>query len=237
MPFKKYHKKLEYSYTYGVYPTIDLLRNKPSEVVKVMLNSNTQGNEGVEEIKELCAKHHKRIEYDTKAISSIAVKENTYAIGVFNKYTTDLSSSTDHIVLVNPSNTGNIGTIVRTMLGFGMKDLAIIRPAVDIFEPKVIRSSMGSFFSIRFNHFDSIEEYMKKYPRNYYSFMLEGGTDIEEIVFKKPYSLIFGNEAQGLDPKFKTISQPIFINQGNEIDSLNLSIAAGIGIYISKRNR
>ena len=48
---------------------------------------------------------------------------------------------------------GNLGTIMRTMVGFGMEDLAIIRPGVDAYDPKVIRASMGSIFHLRFAYF------------------------------------------------------------------------------------
>ncbi len=79
----------------------------------------------------------------------------------------------NHIVLVNPSNSGNLGTIIRSMVGFGIYDLAIIKPAVDIFDLKTIRASMGAIFNIRFSYFDSFSDYSKEYKNNYYPFMLQ----------------------------------------------------------------
>ena len=54
---------------------------------------------------------------------------------------------------------GNLGTILRSCLGFGMKDIAIIKPGVDIFDPKVVRASMGSIFSLNISYFNSFEDY------------------------------------------------------------------------------
>ena len=62
-----------------------------------------------------------------------------------------LSGASNHIVLVNPSDMGNLGTIIRTAVGFGFTDIGIISPAVDAYNPKVIRGSMGSFSKLTYN--------------------------------------------------------------------------------------
>lgn len=81
----------------------------------------------------------------------------------------------NHVVLVNPGDMGNMGTIIRTMLGFNYSNLTIIKPGVDVFDPRVIRASMGALFNINFEYFDSFSEYLDKYPkRNIYSLMLKG---------------------------------------------------------------
>ena len=136
------------------------------------------------------------------------------------------------MVLVNPSNAGNMGTIMRSCLGFGVRDLAIIPPAVDHFDPKVIRASMGAAASVRTEVFASFEEYSARFPDNkLYPFMLDGSTKLHETVIEKPFSLIMGNEATGLPPEFSKIGRPIRIDHSNAIDSLNITIAASIGLY------
>ena len=60
--------------------------------------------------------------------------------------------------------------------------LAIIKPGVDVFDPRVIRASMGALFNINFEYFDSFSEYLDKYPkRNIYSLMLKGAKNIHSI--------------------------------------------------------
>ena len=137
------------------------------------------------------------------------------------------------MVLVNPSNCGNMGTIVRSCLGFGVVDLAIVgKTSADPNDPKTIRASMGACASVRIEVFDDFADYQKRFPgNNLYPFMLDGSTKLQETTINKPFSLIMGNEATGLDPAFKNIGQPIRIEHSSNIDSLNITIAASIGLY------
>ena len=66
-----------------------------------------------------------------------------------------------------------------------------------------------------------------------YPFMLDGSVMLEEAVAKvqHPFALIFGNEGSGLPPEFAEMGQAVRIPHNDKIDSLNLSIAAGIGAY------
>jgi TrmH family RNA methyltransferase len=93
---------------------------------------------------------------------------------------------------------------------------------------------MGALFQINYKYFDSFNEYLSLAKlRNFYPFMTNGKADLEKVQFVKPYSLIFGNESAGLDDKFLAIGTSVKISQGSKIDSLNLSVAVGIGVYKS----
>ncbi|MBN2503919.1 MAG: TrmH family RNA methyltransferase [Bacilli bacterium] len=167
-----------------------------------------------------------------KVFNRLSEKENCYAIGVFVKYENDLAPNNNHLVLVNPSNSGNMGTIIRTMLGFGCSDLAIIRPGGDVFDPKTIRASMGAVFNIRFSYFDDFSEYLDFSVKHHvYPFMLQAKTSLTDIVPKTPYSLVFGNEATGLETEYLSHGTPLIIKHLSDIDSLNLPIAVGIALY------
>jgi RNA methyltransferase, TrmH family len=228
----KYQKKFFHSYSFGIYPTLDLLRYRKEKALKVLLKEEDSDSEGIKEIVEICKENNIPLKINPRGIERISVKENTYVVGVFEKYYLDLEQEKNHIVLVEPRNMGNVGTIIRTMLGFGFKNLAIVEPAVDIFDPKVVRSTMGAMFRINFKYFNTIEEYLEKdSKRNIYPFMLEGSVNIKEIEFKEPMSLIHGNEGRGLSEDFKDIGQSVYIPHSEDIDSLNLSIAASIGMW------
>jgi RNA methyltransferase, TrmH family len=234
---KKYQKKFFHSYAFGIYPTLDLLNYRKEKVLKVLLMEEVSDSKGIKEIVKICERENIPIEVNKRGIEKIAVKENTYVVGVFEKYQEVLEKSKDHIVLVEPRNMGNVGTIIRTMLGFEFKNLAFIGPSVDVFDPKVVRSTMGAVFRIRFDYFDSIEEYLRGFPEsNIYTFMLDGAVNIKEIEFKKPMSLIHGNEGKGLPKQFKEFGQSVYIPHSKEIDSLNLSVAASIGMWQSVMN-
>lgn len=229
---KRYQKKYEYTYAFGTYPVIELLKQHPDKVLKVLFQTRAEGSEGVEEIMELCRKNSIPFEYADRTIERISVKENTYVVGIFEKYEMELEKDGNHLILVNPRNLGNIGTIIRTMLGFGFRNLGIIKPAGDIFDPSVIRSTMGAIFHINFEFFSSINEYIEKYPKqNIYTFMLDGAEDIREVSFKAPMTLIHGNESTGLGTEYLKLGTSVYIPHNKDIDSLNLSVAAGISLW------
>lgn len=232
MALSKYKKSLDYSYTLGVYPTLDLLKVRPDLVKTVILDPRTDANQGVKEIKALCAKHDIRFDYGNRIFKLLAIKDNTYVIGVFKKFETSIDRNANHVVLVNPSDTGNVGTIIRAMLGFGVKNLAIIKPAVDVFDPKVVRATMGSLFGIKYEYFESFEQYKEMYSENIiYPFTLAAKNMLQETKFSQPFSLVFGTEGAGLDKEFESHPNCVKIKHAKEIDSLNLSMAASIALY------
>jgi len=235
---KRYLKKLPYSYTFGIYPTIELLKKRGDKVKAIYLHSNLEGNESSQTIRKLALRHRVKIEVNNKLIKKLSSKENSYVIGVFEKYLSPMLHGKDnHIVLVEPRNPGNMGTILRSMLAFNFSNLAVITPAVDIFHPTVIRASMGSVFSINFSFFENIDQYIKKFKfHNLYCFLLDTKNYLKKTKFKRPYSLVFGNEGHGLPEKFKKLGTSVKIAQSNNVDSLNLAISTGIGMnWLYKR--
>lgn len=228
---KIYKKNDETSYTLGVFPTIELLKTRPQDVIRVVVHSSIEQNKGYPLIQELCEKAHIHIDVHDKTIDKLSPKNNCFAIGVFKKYQCDLQEN-NHVVLVNPMDMGNMGTIMRTMLGFGYHELVIIRPAVDIFDPKVIRASMGAIFHLNVRYYDDFESYYQEYAHHtFYPFMLKGAKNIHGITSTKPYSLVFGNESSGLADEYLNYGQSVFIPHSEDIDSLNLSMALGIALF------
>ncbi len=231
MRLKKYESDAAQSYSFGVFPTLELLSHQPGSVREVLLSSAGERNKGVARLREACAAAHIPLNIDDKLIARIAPKENTYAVGVFQKYTTALRARANHVVLVNPSDMGNLGTILRTMLGFGFVDLALIRPAADIFDPRVVRSSMGALFQMRFAYFDSFAAYRASNRRQCYPFMTNGRQPLNEVRFEPPFALVFGSESSGLPDSFHDEGISVRIPHAETIDSLNLAVALGIALY------
>lgn len=228
---KRYKKEYGHSYTFGVFPTVELLTHRPQNAIRVLLQSKGEKNEGVVKIRELCRKLRIDAELNDKLIERLAPNENSYAVGIFSKYTCELRADRDHVALVNPSDMGNMGTIMRTMLGFGVEDLAIVRPGVDVFDPRVVRASMGAIFQLSFAYFDSFEDYSSAFPRTFYSFMTNGVVSLPDARFNHPFSLVFGNEGAGLPESFRDVGTSVTIPQSTRIDSLNLPVAVSIALY------
>jgi TrmH family RNA methyltransferase len=228
---KAYKKNDNTSYTLGVFPTIELLKNKIEYVQRVIVHSTIEQNRGYPLIKELCDKNHIPIEINDKTIHKLSVKGNCFAIAVFKKYQQTIDDQ-NHVCLVNPMDMGNMGTIMRTMLGFNYKNLIIIKPAVDVFDPKVIRASMGAIFQLNIEYYDSFEEYYQKYKHHeFYPLMLKGAKNIHQIQTQQIHTLVFGNESSGLPDEYLNYGQSVFIPHSDSIDSLNLSMALGLTLF------
>ncbi len=220
-------------HTYGLGATVAmeyLIKNRDA-VKGMILHPGFRSEETIEKIKDICG-NDIPVSTEEKPFNILSKKDNCFVICVIEKKKTRLNDG-NHMVLVNPSNCGNLGTIVRSCLGFGVKDIAIVgKTAADPFDPKTIRASMGACASVRIEVFDEFSEYAERFPsNNLYPFMLDGSTKLQETTINKPFSLIMGNEATGLDPSFQKIGQPIRIEHTSNIDSLNITIAASIGLY------
>lgn len=229
---KPYKKDLSYSYTAGAYATIEMLGARPEAVRCVYIHSSCCDSETTG---SLCEKAGIPVIYDDRVFNRINQKENTYILGIFDKYTSGISSDRPHIALINPADRGNLGTIIRTIAGLNLPDLAVITPAADIWHPKTVRASMGALFRIRFEHFSSFEAYMQRFPEHcVFPFMLDGETelDIESCPKKERFTLVFGNEATGLGAEFGKLGTSIRIRQSGLVDSLNISAAVGIGSFV-----
>lgn len=234
---KKYKKEYKHSYSYGVFPTLELLHAQPQSVLGVLVSTKGARNEGVQKIEAICRQKSISFEVNDKAIDRLSDKENIYAIGVFQKYHNPLESKANHLVLVNPGDMGNLGTIIRTMLGFGLNNLALVRPAVDIFDPKVIRASMGAIYHLAFQYFDTFAHYTQSFTPNTYPFMTNGKSTLDKADFHPPFALVFGNESSGLSNEYLTTGTTITIPHTSNIDSLNLPIAVGIALYTATKGR
>ena len=234
MKYEKYKSQLPYSYTLGITLTIELLKKHPESVLDVYYHSSFSG-ESKDLIDDLARQYDITPTLNDKIFNIVSQKENVYVIGVFKKFSSPISKDDNHIVLVNPSNAGNLGTIIRTSVGFNLNNLVIIKPAVDIFDPKAVRASMGALFNINFALCDSFDDYKKDNNHNFYPFMLKAKAKLKDTSFVKPYSLIFGNEATGLPDSFLEYNS-VIIPHSQAIDSLNLPIAVSIAIYSATTN-
>ncbi len=232
-PLKAYSAELPYSYAPGVYPSLQLMAAAPERALRLLLSSQAEG-EGIEKLRALCREHRVREEVADKALARVSGKQNCFAAVVFEKWQAALAPGKPHVVLHHPMDEGNLGTIQRTMLGLGIPDIAVVRPAADPFDPRVVRASMGAVFSLRLRQYDDFAAYRAEFPAYaLYPFMLTGAVGLAEAArgAKAPYALIFGNEGSGLPPEFAALGQAVRIPHSDAIDSLNLAVAAAIGAY------
>ena len=232
---ESYSPSLDYSYAPGYFPATECLLHAPELARRVLLSSKAIGTEAAEKLAALCNEKGVRTEVADKALSRISGKENCFAAAVFSKAEKQPVSGKPQVLLVNPSDCGNIGTILRTALGFGVEDIALIRPCADAFDPRTVRASMGALFQLRVKTYESFEAWEAENPgRPLYPFMLQASVPMKEVLKESlppDWTLVFGNEGSGLPAEYAERGTPVRIPSNNRVDSLNLSIAAGIGIY------
>lgn len=235
MKIKKYKKEDIYSYSLGAFPTIELIKNKKEYIISIYIHSSFDNLEIIEFISKNISKD--KIIHDDKIFKILSEKENVYVIGVFKKYDMNLDNK-DHLLLDNPSNMGNLGTIIRSSLGFDIFNIALVSSSLDYFNPKVIRASMGAIFSLNIEVFNSLKEYKNKFKEHkIYSFMLDASLELGKFDFDKNLiTLAFGNEGSGL-PSLYHEENPVIIRHNSLIDSLNITNAISIALYEYRKNR
>lgn len=225
---KKYKKDDDHSYALGATLTMELIKTRSESVRRIYVSPKSN----VKAVTDAAAALGVQVIESEKPFNILSSKENCYVIGEFDKFDAKISGERNHIVLVNPSDSGNLGTIMREVAAFDCCDLVIIRPAVDPFDPKTVRASMGAVFGINFECFESFDEYRKKFPSHeVVPFMLDGSPfKSKDFTAETRYALVFGNEATGLAPEFGKYGA-VKIEQSAKVDSLNLSVAVSVALY------
>ncbi len=146
-----------------------------------------------------------------------------------------------YLLLENIQDPGNLGTIIRSAHAFGIKDIILTKGCVDLYSPKVVRSTMGSLFHVNIVMDVSIEEalsLLKQHHIPIYATALEEAMSLADVHFEKGLALLIGNEGNGLSDRAKQLSDyKIKIDMPGGAESLNASIAASICIYEVMKQR
>lgn len=226
---RSYDKSGDISYSLGAFPTVELIRHRPSDIESVVLRSDLRMTD---ELEEILAPVRDKTVTDDKSVSRVAKKGNVYMVGVFRKRYTPFGLC-DHVALVRPSDEGNLGTIMRTMLGFGIKRLAIVgEGSADAYNPRTVRASMGAIFSLDVCEYPDWATYVAEHGENKMLFMLDKRSiTLGSAHVPHPRALVFGNEGSGLPPELAEEGTPVIVRHSRDIDSLNLPQAVAIGLY------
>ena len=130
------------------------------------------------------------------------------------------------LVLDQISDPGNLGTIIRMCDWFGVQQIICSRNTVDIYNSKVVQSAMGSLFRVSVIYTD-LSRYLADVKTPVYGAYMSG-EDAKGIVNHNNIHLVMGNEANGISKKLERyINKRVSIrNMGDNIDSLNVSVAA-----------
>ncbi|MBE5960683.1 MAG: RNA methyltransferase [Lachnospiraceae bacterium] len=147
-----------------------------------------------------------------------------------------------------PSNKGNLGTVIRSCDALGVECLIVSGHSVDIYEPAVITSSMGSFFNlkiVRMPENQMVFEFIRKMKKQYPTFQVIGTTahkeyPLYELDLSTPVMFMIGNETDGLCHAFKDTCDllgTIPMAQTSYASSFNVGCAATVMFYEAARQR
>ena len=127
------------------------------------------------------------------------------------------------------SDPGNLGTIIRTCDWFGIKQIGISPNSVEFYNPKVVRSSMGSHFNMKYLGTLRSED-LNKF--NLIGADFNKGKDIKDFSFPKNWALVMGSEASGISKTMnEKISSYVKIERFGKGESLNIGVAMGIVLH------
>ena len=125
---------------------------------------------------------------------------------------------------------GNLGTIIRTADATGLSQILVMNNSVDVYNPKVIRSTMGAIFRVRVIELDSID-ILKKEGFCIVATSLQGDSSIYDLSFSK-CAVIMGNEANGVSKALlDSADMKVKIPMLGKAESLNVSVATSVVMY------
>lgn len=145
------------------------------------------------------------------------------------------------MILDNLQDPGNMGTILRTAEAAGVTGIVMSKDCVDVYNSKVIRSTMGSVFRIPFLYVEDLEKAVKEIKTagiKVYAAHLAGKLSYDEPDYKEACAFMIGNEGNGLrDEIAKLADTYIIIPMAGQVESLNAAIAATVLMFETSRQR
>ena len=145
------------------------------------------------------------------------------------------------IILESIQDPGNLGTILRTAEGAGVSGIIMNKETVDIYNSKVIRSTMGSVYRVPFMVTDNLSETIDELKKNnvtVFAAHLKGEEYYAKDLYKGDVAFLIGNEGNGLSDEIaKMADKYVKIPMEGMVESLNASVAAAILMYEAKRQR
>lgn len=138
------------------------------------------------------------------------------------------------LLLDDIQDPGNLGTIIRSSVAFNVDSIVMSLNTVDLYNPKVIRSTQGMIFKINLIKDDlgQVIEKLKSKNIPIYTTNVNGGENIKNINSTDSYGLIMGNEGNGVKDEISALAdRKIYIPMNSKVESLNVSVAASILLY------
>ena len=199
------------------------------------------------QLNDLTTQHINTIEISKQVYQKLAYRSTTEGILAVAKTKPhdldhlELETKNPLILIAEaPEKPGNIGALLRTADAAHVDAVVIANPKTDMYNPNIIRSSVGCIFTntIATGNTPEIISFLKENNINIYCAALQASVNYHTEDFTQPTAIVVGTEATGLSNDWLEHStQNIIIPMQGEIDSMNVSVVAGILIFEAKRQR
>ncbi|CAM1364324.1 rRNA methyltransferase [Tenacibaculum soleae] len=214
------------------------------EIETILFVPTMLSNENIDEL----LKHTKNcIEITKEIYQKIAYRDTTEGVIAvvkakkFSLNTIQFNTTTPLVlVLEGIEKPGNIGAMLRTADAANVDAVFIANPKTDLFNPNIVRSSVGCLFTnqIGVGTSEEIIDFLQQKDINIYSATLQNSNEYHKNDYTKPTALVVGTEATGLTQIWRDkATQNINIPMQGQIDSMNVSVAAAILTFEAKRQR
>lgn len=218
----------------GGFSILEMYYNEPlissQEVQNILAGRKT-------EIIGLSSEVYEKIAYrgSTEGVIAVAQTKNLSLQNI------DLYSDNPLILVAEaPEKPGNIGALLRTADAAAVDAVFIANPRTDLFNPNIIRSSVGCVFTtqIATGSTSEIITFLKERKIAIFGAALQASVPYDTLDYKKATAIVVGTEATGLSQEWlENTTHNIVIPMQGEIDSMNVSVAAGILIFEANRQR
>ena len=138
------------------------------------------------------------------------------------------------LILENLQDPGNLGTIIRSSVAFGVDTIILSKDCVDFYNVKVLRASEGMVFNtnILIRDLKKIIPELKNSGVKVYTTNVVNGTNVRDINIPEKYAIVMGNEGNGVTKEIASLcDEAIYIPMNEKCESLNVGIATSIILY------
>lgn len=168
-------------------------------------------------------------------LAVVDMPESGLLEGDYLKKAYEKSGKIKLLVLEDTADPGNLGTIMRTAEAAGVTGVIMGKGTVDIFNPKVVRSTMGSIFRLPFSYVDDLKDIIIRLKRDgisFYATHLKGKESYRDISYSDKAGILIGNEARGLSDEIANLADTyVIIPMQGKVESLNAAVAAALMMY------
>lgn len=210
--------------------------------------NNAENKKLLAELRDKCEKAHAIYEVVAdnvfKSVSDTQTPQGIMAVVAMPEYSIEqlLDGEKTHLLILESiQDPGNLGTMVRTGEGAGITGVIMNKTTVDLFNPKTIRSTMGSIYRVPFYVTEDLAKTMadlQKQGISLYAAHLKGEHSYDEEDYTKACGFLIGNEGNGLSDEIANQADTyIKIPMEGKVESLNAAISATLLMYEANRQR